>query len=55
MDAQSAGELWVWLGLAEKPKPRAFAWNAVLPEKGSGFSSEASSRCWPRRRARAGR
>jgi thioredoxin:protein disulfide reductase len=41
MDAKSVGALWVSLGLAEKPKAPTFAWNAVLPAKGSGFSAES--------------
>jgi thiol:disulfide interchange protein DsbD len=41
MDARPAGALWVALGWVEPPKAPAFAWHAVLPVKGDGFSPES--------------
>lgn len=41
MDTHGVGSLWVSLGLAQPPKAPTFAWHAVLPAKGSGFSPES--------------
>lgn len=41
MDTKSVGSLWVSLGLMEQPKAPSFEWHAVMPAKGSGFSSES--------------
>ncbi|PTL82672.1 protein-disulfide reductase DsbD [Vitiosangium sp. GDMCC 1.1324] len=41
MDTKSVGSLWVSLGVMEQPKAPSFAWHAVMPAKGNGFSSES--------------
>jgi thiol:disulfide interchange protein DsbD len=41
MDAKSVGALWVSLHWVEPPQAPSFEWHAVLPAKGSGFSSES--------------